>query len=116
MTQKERLVELLKGTIKPICFPNWKTWIEAAEQLADHLLSNGVIVPPCKVGDWVYEVSNIILKRQVVCFEIDKGKMYASIMSDNGYEEYYVETDLFGEDIFLTHKQAEQALKEREGK
>ena len=27
---------------------------EDVEILADHLLKNGVIVPPCKVGDMVY--------------------------------------------------------------
>ena len=27
-----------------------------AEKLADHLLANGVIVPPCKVEDMVYQV------------------------------------------------------------
>lgn len=32
------------------------------EILADHLLANGVIVPPCKVGDTVY-IPNVIDKK-----------------------------------------------------
>ena len=26
-----------------------------AKHIADHLLANGVIVPPCKVGDTIYQ-------------------------------------------------------------
>lgn len=47
MTQKERLVELIINSVDG-CAKYW------AEIIADHLLSNGVIVPPCKVGDVVY--------------------------------------------------------------
>lgn len=31
---------------------------ETAEQIADYLIANGVVVPPCKVGDRVYMVVN----------------------------------------------------------
>ena len=38
---RDRLIELLGDYLY-------------SEQIADHLLKNGVIVPPCKVGDVVY--------------------------------------------------------------
>ena len=46
MTQKEKLIELLSG--KSIDTP------ADVEYVADYLIANGVIVPPCKVGDTVY--------------------------------------------------------------
>jgi hypothetical protein len=47
VTERERLIELLWGAI-----PSKKD----AEDTADYLLENGVIVPPCKVGDVVYVI------------------------------------------------------------
>ncbi len=40
MTDRDRLIELLQDYLY-------------SEQIADHLLANGVIVPPCEVGDKV---------------------------------------------------------------
>lgn len=45
MTDRDRLIELLEDSM-------FKELTH--ERLADHLLANGVIVPPCKVGDKVY--------------------------------------------------------------
>lgn len=44
MTEREMLIELISKV-------QYMGGLE--EQLADHLLSNGVIVPPCKVGDYI---------------------------------------------------------------
>lgn len=49
MTDRERLVRRLN---------DWGT-VEA-EALADYLLVNGVILPPCKVGATVYELDTIV--------------------------------------------------------
>lgn len=49
MTQREKLIELLRETFeytRGTCID----FDEAVEINADHLLANGVIVPPCKVG------------------------------------------------------------------
>ena len=50
---RDRLIELIKNA------PVWEngTFDEACEFVADHLIENGVILPPCKVGDTVYVVS-----------------------------------------------------------
>lgn len=48
MTERERLIELLEeGHRKHLFY----------DQIADHLLANGVIVPPCKVGQVVYPLN-----------------------------------------------------------
>ena len=40
------------------------------EQIADFLLENGVIVPPCKVGDMVYMTTvHSVIERKVVGFQ-----------------------------------------------
>lgn len=57
--QRERLVELIRAginkhesTIENYVFPIW-------DYLADYLLANGVIVPPCKVGDKMYKLCSV---------------------------------------------------------
>lgn len=44
MTDRDRLIELIQNAVNG-CARHW------AEIIADYLLANGVIVPPCKVGD-----------------------------------------------------------------
>ena len=43
---KDKLIELIQQSVNG-CARNW------AEVIAEYLLANGVIVPPCKVGDKV---------------------------------------------------------------
>ena len=85
------------------------------EYVADCLLENGVIVPPCKVGDTVYYLEGSRILEGTV-------KSFSTIMKDN-YFVVYVETKysllgierfgywMFGKKIFLTREEAEQALK-----
>lgn len=58
MTERERLIELLLKCDKVHevlnCFHERPRKVQAAELIADHLLANGVIVPPCKVGSTIY--------------------------------------------------------------
>ena len=51
MTDRERLIELISKSeiLCNTCGENTNSY--CAEALADYLLANGVIVPPCKVGD-----------------------------------------------------------------
>ena len=50
MTDRERLIELLETV------PTDEAGNRNVGVIADHLLANGVLVPPCKVGDtlWWY--------------------------------------------------------------
>ena len=58
MTERERLIELLKSDNCPspfICDANCK-YVNSencmAERMADFLLENGVVILPCKIGDY----------------------------------------------------------------
>lgn len=111
MTERERLIELLDNSL---------TKYNLAENIADELLANGVIVPPCKVGDTVYEVFpkvKHIRSAKVVGFHLgkflnlrgQKRKEYLICYSD--YSLTHIAIDKFGKTVFLTKEEAENALK-----
>lgn len=112
MEMRDRLIELLKVPIYP------HLDADPAEVVADYLLANGVIVPPCKVGDAVY----VIYDNKVI-----KGKADAlDIVVEEGSTEYVVGAKFFcqismckgfafGRNVFLTKEDAEAKLKEMNG-
>ena len=53
MTCKDRLIELIEDTLQ-----EWECDVseKTISEIAEHLIENGVIVPPCKVGDTVYKI------------------------------------------------------------
>ena len=115
MTERERLLELLEDEKG---FSRWLTDDERRENLVDHLLEHGVIVPPVKVGDTVYHafpkrgVVPKTVKRILYGGYSSKGTCETVIYDDS----YYYTTDYIGRDVFLTKEEAEAALKEREQK
>lgn len=82
--------------------------------IADHLRANGVIAPPCKVGDTVYAIAcwhgRYVIRDVEVCnytiFENDWKivDLYGDYWSANN----------FGKTFFRTREEAERALKEKE--
>ena len=132
MTDRERLIELQRKA-----FREWKnSTIDTfpLEFITDYLLANGVIVPPCKVGDTVYvkwrlhsgckyDVYPVI----VYALRWDQKKNNFRLLVEgsfkiSAYGGYYVNNyratfswDNIGKTVFLTKEEAEQALKERDG-
>ena len=118
------MIELLSaadGVGKRVIFDNANLKAYIAE-LADHLLANGVIVPPCKVGDKIYEALpkvNFIRSTTVVGFHLGKfpdlrghkRKEYIVCYSD--YSLTHIDIGKFGKTVFLTKEEAEAALAER---
>ena len=110
---RERLIELL--------IEAKKQGSGSAEQ-ADYLLKNGVIVPPCKVGNETF----LLLERTDGGWDIIESKCVRVV--DNGCERVYsmafdcpeigntLEFALrdFGKWVFLTREEAEQALQKKE--
>ena len=123
MTQKERLADLYVNYYVQED-ENKQFWLEdnrvdeylkpAAEKIADYLLKNGVIVPPCKVGSCIYLISKNSSVPAVT--RID------NVLFDGDEFQYNMDDDMFfdfseddiGKTAFATYKAAEQALKERE--
>ena len=106
MTDGDRLVELLKDTLH-----EWEcdVSIKTVTEIAEHLISNGVIVLPCKVDDIVYYITGIGHNL------IKSAKIKEIIIDENGIKDLYVAGDGHNFensfDIFyLSKEQAEQAL------
>lgn len=123
--QRKRLIELLS---KPI-FP--KIGVDPAEVVADYLLDNGLIVPPCKVGDTVYSIyrgevtqgtvrlirpfaseQETIFKGNIIC-EVDN--LFIDDGTKEEHELYIVFEKPYGIErvAYLTREEAEKALEER---
>ena len=125
MTDRERLIELIKAAKTKesfdTIFADVDTLIDmphGEEYLADYLLANGVIVPPCKVGDMVYDICTIfdestlkpktVIKPRIIDFVSKVGFIIES-------KGLVISEKKFGNTLFLTKEEAEQKLKEREG-
>ncbi len=102
---KDKLINLIQSAVDG-CARNW------AEVIADHLLENGVIVPPCKVGDKVYWKT---LDNRIVGGKIVKSFKKFRVQVDSDLEFSFDDFEL-GNVIFLTREEAEKALKESEVK
>ena len=108
---RDRLIELLrKAEIKEP--PIHRKIIDFAEVgvLADHLLLNGVIVPPCKVGDVVYVTD----KRAKLYWKGKIISMYYTNPVDIQFAVAFTDGEILiydNDEIFLTEEEAEQALK-----
>lgn len=120
---RDRLVGLLKKADKSASDKLITDYEDAIQDNADYLIENGVIVPPCKVGDTVYipwrcngasgiayfEVTHIIFDRHksyvVTDFETD----------DEGFWELYnggkFEFADFGKIVFCSIEEAHKKLK-----
>ena len=134
--QRKRLIELLS---KPI-FP--KIGVDPAEVVADYLLDNGLIVPPCKVGDTLFVLSTcmdivsfpgdgVICPYENVCHIEDCMNYndvlrpfpmtvdYLGIGDHRIFNIFFEETSVeylstdFGKTVFLTREEAEKALEGR---
>ena len=99
MTERERLIELIQNAVDG-CARRW------AEVIADHLLSNGVIVPPCKVGDIVWEIdADDPFEEELQVIESKVERFYVGTI----HNLHLIDCKT----VFLTKEEALKALKER---
>ena len=126
MSDRDRLIKLLKPHVSGraceqesgVCeFTNCRDC--RAREIADHLLANGVICPPCKVGDKVYFVveydgKHFLDEGEVGSVYKDNGGIWVSARYDSGLHYHHKECD-FGKTVFLTKEEAEKKLKELKG-
>ena len=129
MTERERLIELIRNAPKTDTVYGdirLKDPVPTLQTIADHCLSNGVIVPPCKVGQWVYVPWHWEGQQAVAMVKVEEIKFYDSQMHYMFYIDMESDDDAFnlafggwkigdsvGKTVFLTKEEAEKALKER---
>ena len=136
MTMRDRLIELLS---KFVC----DEWC-GSDDIADYLLANGVIVPPCKVGDTVYVITEkhpcyacmccgdfchkdchikdkqkLVVKEAKVfyfLFQEMSNKIQVEVEKEKHLVKHFLHFTIedFGKTVFLTREAAKRALKERE--
>ena len=111
---RDRLIKLIDGFVfgTQIVINNLEWNSNTVKDLSDYLLANGVIVPPCKVGDTVYILKNGEIHRNHVC-QIHISQTYAQTFFSCYGEKFGVEQ--IGKNVFLTRENAEKALKGEKG-
>lgn len=78
---------------------------------ADYLLENGVIVPPCTVGDKVWEIEYSVGSYELwETRPLETEVKAVCILTENDYYKI----DSIGKDVFLTREEAEQALRKED--
>ena len=108
---RERLVEMIQDAVGG-CAKHW------AEIIADHLLANGVICLPCKVGDKAYIVkSRTSDDKNLYIIEDVVKRIVFDKSEDTGFVHSRIEffntssiSDWLFQNIFLTREEAEKAL------
>ena len=115
---RDRLIELLDE-----CRGIEGVGMELIEKKADHLLANGVIVPPCKVGHKVFyffetcdeqgKENTRISEGVVVSFSLQEEGLWAYVRYKGGLTYWHIVEKDFGKTVFLTREDAEAALAER---
>ena len=106
---RDRLSNMIQDSVGG-CAKHW------ADTIADYLISNGVIVPPCKVGDKLYEV---IDDEELFITELTVTEVGTKVVFYSGYVppkddiHYHIPIDEIGKTYFFTREEAEKALAER---
>ena len=108
MTDRERLIELLEDTLH-----EWESdvSVQTLTEIAEHLIENGVIVLPCKVGDVVYGFhgEKTILPMVAKWIETNTDGWCIAAQYTPMAPRFYRFSD-FGKTVFLTREEAEKAL------
>lgn len=112
MTERERLIELLRKS--GASFEN-----ALLEEIAYYLLANGVSVPPCKVGQKVWCISNYPdgytepMEYQITILSMSENYYSFAMETKDGVYDHYCSKDKVGKWVFFTREEAEAALAER---
>jgi hypothetical protein len=114
MSSKERITEILKAYTKK---HNIMASSVILEEYAEELLANGVIVPPCQIGQKVYDIGEFVLG--VVApdiYELKADEMTIEKGIDGAlnfvYDGMYINNEGIGKTVFLTKEEAEEKLRE----
>lgn len=119
---RERLIKLLNNQCCPsplLCDANCKyAHLESCypERVVDYLIENGVVVPPCKVGQkvwklmfWLKSPAEIIEGKVSMLQQKADGTWKIRITRRSSVED--ITLDEIGKTVFLSREEAEMVLK-----
>lgn len=110
MTDKEKITAILKAYTKK---HNISASVVILEEYAEELIANGVIVPPCKVGQIVWLVRDGKIEETTIEKIVLKDKgLYLKLLCHSFYE---TTCRSIGKTVFLTREEAEKALERSNG-
>lgn len=105
MTERERLAEMIRSAML------WG-WTEPSE-IAERLIDEGVICPPCKVGDTVYYLggfySRVVKSATIVEIIVNFRGVSELLVTDENNVTFEDSIDIF----YPTREEAEAVLAER---
>jgi predicted GIY-YIG superfamily endonuclease len=119
MTDRDRLIELKRQSVNyALEKADERGGLVCIDDEVDYLLANGVIVPPCKVGDTVYLIPTYngkpycgITQDKVQMIGITSRGVHIKARNHHDHNKMY----MLGKSVFLTKEEAEEKLKECEG-
>ena len=110
---RDRLIELLNVDMSGY---DGKVHGDYTENLADHLLAEGVIVPPVELGSRhkiYYPVKGTTIVYETKVYGIGVDEDGDIVINPTEYPEKVIEMRGVGKTVFLTREEAEKALVER---
>ena len=114
MTDRDRLIYKVMSLKKPTIS------LQTAIDIVEAIIDEGVIMPPCKVGDIVYakysgtnEIEYYVVG-EVIHLGSDNFKFKAYLENEDGYIVDNIDFGVkeIGKTVFLTKEEAEEKLKE----
>ena len=104
---KNRLIELLEGTLE-----DWECDVsdKTISEIAEHLIENGVIASPCKLGDKIYQTDGIRIYESTISEITFTAQKMICVTENIAFDETAI-----GKIIFLDKKEAQAKLKGGEG-
>ena len=104
---KNRLIELLEGTLE-----DWECDVsdKTISEIAEHLIENGVIASPCKVGDKIYQTDGIRIYESTINEITFTTQKMICVTENIAFDETTI-----GKSIFFDKKEAQAKLKGGEG-
>ncbi|MBR6509417.1 MAG: hypothetical protein IKT38_02285, partial [Clostridia bacterium] len=101
---------------------HWFDFTTKLERIVDYLLANGVIVPPCKVGDVVYYIHETFYdneymkaKEDEIDFSriikvVERPNCKTNLMLEKAQFDWLLMDSWLKGDVFLTKEEAEAEL------
>ena len=103
---KNRLIELLEGTLE-----DWECDVsdKTISEIAEHLIENGVIASPCKVGDKIYQTDGIRIYESTINEITFTTQKMICVTENIAFDETAI-----GKSNFFDRKEAQAKLKDGE--